>query len=489
MIEAFNPEPLRPLTRGNCRLGSLSRGEIAGLFVLTTLAAAARFWRLGHPAALVFDEHTVIMQVGAYLRGWPFFLSLQPPLAKLLVAASIGLFGNGPYARRLPSALIGTVLVPANYLLTRYIFLSAFAASLAGTLTLCEGLLLIGSRVAMINIFAIAFSAVAYLALFCFRHTTKLTSRRRLILAIGVLLGCEIATKAGISEVTAILVTGFLLVTVWNERITDGNRRAFVCEASGILAMIGGLSAAIYVAAFLPYYHFGWWAGISDLIRYQHWIVAGNLALPHTSLYSSPAWSWPLMLRAFPYWSELNHDGWTTVVWCGGNPAIWWEILPALIVSGARAIKQRSISWSFPPIAYCGYMLIFLPLPRYLFIYDYMPMCEAGILAIAGGLTLSWIGEADSWEQILLLMPSLAVLVCALHLLIGIAVFAGILLIWSVLYRQKKLYAGRFVCASMTLLIAVVFAYFYPLWSSLPLSHSAYMQRMWFRGPGLANWM
>jgi dolichyl-phosphate-mannose-protein mannosyltransferase len=87
------------------------------------------------------------MQAGAYLRGWPYFLSLHPPLAKLLVAYSVELFGDHSYARRIPSALIGTALVPVNYLVARRIFLSRLAAALAGALTLCEGMLLVAPPV------------------------------------------------------------------------------------------------------------------------------------------------------------------------------------------------------------------------------------------------------------------------------------------------------------------------------------------------------
>jgi dolichyl-phosphate-mannose-protein mannosyltransferase len=452
------------------------------------MAAAARFWRLGIPAALVFDENTVFMQAGAYLRGWPYFLSLHPPLAKLLVALSVETFGNHAYARRIPSALIGTLLVPANYLLARRVFRSRLAALLAGALTFCEGFLLVNSRVAMVNIFADTFAAAAYLGLFRFRQISGINQRRITLLGIGVVLGCEIATKAGISAITAIIVAGFLLVTIWNQR-EPGEKGLLIFRAGGTIAMIGGLSIAIYVAAFAPYYHFGWWTGIGDLIHYQRWVIAGNLALPHDSAYSSPPWSWPLMLRAFPYYSGPGGDRDIISVWCGGNPAIWWEIPSALLVSSIRAFKERSLSWGFAPIAYCAYALMWIPIRRYLLIYDYMPMCEVGILAIAGVLTIGWTRKAETWEQIVILLPALPVLIFALHgLAIGAAAFVGIALIWGLAWRWNIAAASRFASASILVLVGVLFVYFYPLWTAMPLSHAAWSQRMWFRGPGLANW-
>ena len=478
----------RPFTSRISEQAPWSYCESVSLIVLTILAAATRFVRLGHPAALVYDERIVFMQAGAYLRGWPFFLSLHPPLAKLLIAYSVDLFGDHSYARRIPSALIGTALVPVNYFLVRRMFLSRLAAALAGVLTLCEGMFLVASRMGMINIFYVTFTAIAYLALFSFRQTTDRLARRRLILVIGIALGCGFATKAGISAVAAALIVGCLLVTIWNERIS-GDNWEFACTAGGLLAMIGGISIGIYVIVFLPYYHYGWWTSISDLVRYHRWVIENNRALPATAIDSSPIWSWPLMLRAFPYWqSGWDPNGRAVTVWCGGNPMIWWTLPPALVVSVARAMRERSMSWTFAPLAYGSYLIMWLPVRRFLMIYDYMPMCEIGIVAVAGVLTESWKGEAQAWEQSLFLAPASAVLIYALHRGAGVAAAGGTIAVWFILIGLKNNSAGRFVCVVVILLMVVTFAYFYPLWSAMPLSHNEYLERMWFRGPGLPNW-
>jgi dolichyl-phosphate-mannose-protein mannosyltransferase len=466
---------------------SWSTSEVILFLILIALTAVTRFRRLGSPAFVIFDERLVLMQAGAYLRGWPFFLSLHPPLAKLLVALSCDLFGDHAYARRIPSALFGTTLVPLNYLLARRMFLSSLAATLAGVLTLCEGFLLVNSRIAMINIFGVTFAAIAYLNLFRFRLTTRMRARRRAILIIGIALGCAIATKAVISEVTATLVISYLVIILYTETVPD--RRALLWQTAAMLAMVGGLMVSIYVAAFLPYYHYGWWSGIGDLISYQHWVLTGNLALPHEGPYSSPVWSWPLMLRAFPYFSYLKQDGRTLTVWCGGNPAIWWEIPPALLICGFHAIKQRSLSWSFPPVAYSAYMLMWIPVRRYLLIYDFLSMSAIGIIAIAGVLTMCWNGELNLWEPLLLLTPQIAVLIFILRLTLGLAAAAAIIALWALIARRKNLEAGRFICACILASVGFTFIYFYPLWSSMPLSKAAYLERMWFKGPGLANWM
>jgi hypothetical protein len=340
----------------------------------------------------------------------------------------------------------------------------------------------------MINIFYVTFAAVGYLALFCFKQIADGFVRRRLILVIAIVLGCGFATKAASSAVAAALIVGCLLVIIWKERV-PGDNWEFACRAVGLLAMIGGIIIGIYVMAFLPYYYYGWWTGISDLVRCQRWVIEGNLALPATGTGASPVWSWPLMLRAFPFWwSGWDPDGRAAIVWCGGNPMIWWTLPPALLVSVVRAIRERSMSWAFAPLAYGSYLIMWVPVRRFLMIYDYMPMCEIGIVAVARVLTANWQREAQTWEQSLLLVPASAVRICALHGGAGIAAAGGTVAVWSILIGLRNNNAGRFVCIVVMLLTVVTFAYFYPLWSGMALSHTEHLGRMWFRGPGLPNW-
>src|SRR5208283_1110019 len=52
---------------------------------LLIVAAITRFWHLGHPAEIVFDEVHFVAQGRHYLHG-ESFLDPHPPLAKLVIA-------------------------------------------------------------------------------------------------------------------------------------------------------------------------------------------------------------------------------------------------------------------------------------------------------------------------------------------------------------------------------------------------------------------
>ena len=67
----------------------------------------------------------------------------------------------------------------------------------------------------------------------------------------------------------------------------------------GALALIGGVSALVYVTIFLPHYFLGWWGGVEDLVHYFKDIVWYEQSVSTaTHPYSAPWWSWPLLLRA-----------------------------------------------------------------------------------------------------------------------------------------------------------------------------------------------
>src|ERR1017187_5526389 len=82
---------------------------------LLIVAAITRFWHLGHPAEIVFDEVHFVAQGRHYLHG-ESFLDPHPPLAKLIIAVGIFIFGDHPWSWRVGNATLGTALVAITYL-------------------------------------------------------------------------------------------------------------------------------------------------------------------------------------------------------------------------------------------------------------------------------------------------------------------------------------------------------------------------------------
>ncbi len=139
--------------------------------LLLIAAAITRFWNLGHPAEIVFDEVHFVAQGRHYLHG-ESFLDPHPPLAKLVISLGILIFGDHPFGWRVGNATIGTALVGITYLLGRRLTGSRLVGALAGAIILCDGMYLVDSHYAVIDIVYLTCAAVAYLLFFKFAETT-----------------------------------------------------------------------------------------------------------------------------------------------------------------------------------------------------------------------------------------------------------------------------------------------------------------------------
>ncbi len=183
---------------------------------LLIVAAITRFWHLGHPAEIVFDEVHFVAQGRHYLHG-ESFLDPHPPLAKLVIAAGILIFGDHPWSWRAGNATIGTALVGISYLLARRMSGSRLAGAIAGAIILCDGMFLVDSRIAVIDIVYLTCAAVAYLLFFKFAQTPDTNARRRILPWIGLALGLCLASKLYVPAITFLLVTGFIVYVLARE--------------------------------------------------------------------------------------------------------------------------------------------------------------------------------------------------------------------------------------------------------------------------------
>ena len=140
--------------------------------ILLIAAAITRYWNLSHPSEIVFDEVHFVAQGRHYLHG-ESFLDPHPPLAKLVISLGILLFGDNPFGWRVGNATIGTALVGITYLLGRRMTGSRLVGAIAGAIILCDGMYLVDSHYAVIDIVYLTCAAIAYLLFFKFEQTTR----------------------------------------------------------------------------------------------------------------------------------------------------------------------------------------------------------------------------------------------------------------------------------------------------------------------------
>jgi len=464
--------------------------------VIATLVIAAgivRFWTLGRPAEIVFDEVHFVAQARHYLMSEPF-LDPHPPLAKLVIAAGIWLFGDHPWSWRVGNAVLGTALVGITYLLGRRMFRSRLAAGFAALCVGADGLFIVDSRIAVIDIVYVTMAALAYLSLFRFADIADDPRRGRYTLvALGVALGLCVGAKLYLPAVTWLLSMGFLAYVLIRQKYADSTRQTFpstgLLRAAGAIILVATTSAIFYLLVFMPHFLLGWWGGIGDLMKYYsdvQWYE--NSVESATHPYSSPWWSWPLMLRPVAYWQAFPSKGPVATVWGAGNPVLWWGGLTAMAVAVTRAIERANFVRLFLVIGYVAYLAIWIPIGRTIFLYHYMPAIFLAYLALGLLLADCWTGRAQMWEQLALLLT------LAPPFILGLGTAAGAIgfLLLAIVYAgllDRPIWAGRLVCVAFVIAALVATIYFYPVWIGLPIAREGYYARMWFQGPGLRNWI
>ncbi|GAA6009588.1 hypothetical protein JCM11491_001025 [Sporobolomyces phaffii] len=158
---------------------NLQPGETRILLGLTLLGAVVRFWKIGRPSSVVFDEVHFGGFANKYIQS-RFFMDVHPPLAKLLITLVAWVFGfeggqfdfkdigreygpeHVPYiAMRLLPATLGLALVPLTYLTLRALQLRPATALLGSTFVLFENGLITQSRFILLDSPLIFFTALS----------------------------------------------------------------------------------------------------------------------------------------------------------------------------------------------------------------------------------------------------------------------------------------------------------------------------------------
>ncbi|MFM7451574.1 MAG: phospholipid carrier-dependent glycosyltransferase, partial [Actinomycetota bacterium] len=129
------------------------------LAIILFFAAITRFANLGRPSELVFDEVYYVdgardfLTYGVESQSGEAEFVVHPPLGKWLIAIGIQTFGDNPFGWRFSAAMFGLASVALIYVITQALFKSNFLSLSATTLISLDGLHLVMSRTALLDIF------------------------------------------------------------------------------------------------------------------------------------------------------------------------------------------------------------------------------------------------------------------------------------------------------------------------------------------------
>jgi dolichyl-phosphate-mannose--protein O-mannosyl transferase len=467
---------------------------------------------------------------------------VHPPLGKWLIALGEWAFGyqdadgniraaghlmttSPEFGWRISAAVVGTLSVLLLVRIARRMFRSTALGCAAGLLMALDGFHLVLSRTALLDIFLLFFVLAAFGALVLDRDAR----RRRWLRAVeagldpgragpagrlplrfpdsvpwwrllaAVLLGCGVAVKWSALYFVPVFV---LLILLWEVgvRRSAGARhpwRDTLIGELGWLVAFGALIVVTYLASWSGWlltdggYFRHWLAdtgrpeppvigALQNLIHYHQEAYRFHTTLDRPHVYQSWPWQWLLLGRPVAFY-------WSTEGACGapscakeilllGTPILWWSFLPALVGATWLGIARRD--WRAGAI----------------------------LLAVAAGL-LPWFKYALDGRTMFSFYaaPALPFLILAVVYVLGAimspartpvgattgeapgasstAGAAGTALAGSAAHDTlDRRMVGAIIAGAYLLLVALCFAYFYPIYVGQLMQYAEWSGRMWLGG-------
>ncbi|WP_027342569.1 dolichyl-phosphate-mannose--protein mannosyltransferase [Hamadaea tsunoensis] len=465
--------------------------------VVGLIAALLRFVNLGSPKGKIFDEIYYATDAHNLWRlgyEWdeknnsPGYV-VHPPLGKWLIGIGEQIFGYNEVGWRFSAAVIGTASVVMLMLIAKHLFGSTALACAAGLLMTFDGAEFVLSRAALLDIFLMFFILAAFGCLVLDRTARRRrwmrfiaeggdpagrgrASRPRFAvpwwrLAAAVMMACALSVKW---SALAFLPVMALLVIWWEvgARRSAGVRHPIadaLLDESGWFLVCIAIIVPLYIASWS-----GWlltdggfdrhgpageglpWgiSALANLWDYHSQAYHFHVGLhdPHT--YQSWPWQWLLLARpvAF-YWSTNDPCGsgsCAAEVVLNGTPLLWWAFIPALAALIWFGIARRD--WR------AGALLAFIAaawLPWFPYELDHRTM---------------FFFYALPMEPFLIL---------------GIVYIMGVIMapVGDPVRDEKRRMSGAVVAGVFIMLVALNFAYFYPIFTGQSIPYEAWMHRMW----------
>ncbi len=330
---------------------------------LGLLALAIRLWHLGSPKGFVFDEVYYAQNANSLLHhgveldpksGAAHFI-VHPPVGKWVIAAGIKLFGYHEFGWRFSGALLGAVSIVMIYFIAQRLFNNYFLSLSAGILMSADGLHLVMSRTALLDIFLMFFTLLGFFFLLRSQHY-----------AAGISLGLAAATKwSGIYYLAAYLLFTLYVEYRRNRALEIDNPIAALIREKLLkrITQYIFIPLAVYLVSWAgwfvntsgydrnwaqsqPHSFFSFIPGpIRSFWHYQSEIYNFHTTLTSSHPYAANAWSWLIMARptSFYYQSPkgCGVPACAQEVLALGTPLLWWSGVAAIAVTFGYWIARR----------------------------------------------------------------------------------------------------------------------------------------------------
>ena len=530
-----------PTASGRARLRAKDRDPFIGwiaTLAVTLLAAFLRLWDLGKPRAFLFDEtyyakdawsllhygysQSYVEKADQLILGgkttelWTDTpnMVVHPELGKWLIALGEQAFGMTPFGWRIASAIVGSLMVLVMIRLARRVTRSTMLGLVAGLLMCFDGLHLVLSRLALLDLFVAFFTLCAVSCMVADRDWVRARMADRIALAVpsgsrlspeswgplllwrpwrlatGVCWGLAIGTKW--SALFPLAVFG-LLMWAWD----SGARRSFgVRGAVWKSALIDAAPAVVYVVLVPLLIYVTTWTG---------WLLhASDYERALSDTQYGPYWGNYLRVDARGFFPELweslrslwhyHHDVYAfhtrflddSKHVYQSNPWGWLVLNRPVGVDAQLGIQPGEQGCSAAAGSTCLRQVLLLGNPV---------VWWFGTIAALWAL-VAWVGRRD-WRYGLVTVGIAATWLPWLRYderpifsyyaisTLPFIVLGATMLLGEILGRADasamRRAAGAAAAGSVVVLAMLAFAWFWPIWTDQLVTNREWLERMWFR--------
>lgn len=304
---------------------------------------ALRLINLSTPKGAVFDEVYYVdgardfLKYGVEVSGNKPEFIVHPPVGKWLIASGIKLFGDNEFGWRFATAVVGTLLILLFARFVHILFFSPVLTAIAAGLMAMDGLVLVHSRTALLDLFLTFF---VLLALYLWHRQWHWYAA----IAIGLAMGTKWSALY--------FLVAIALISIYRI-FTSYSGRAIIKPTITTSIQYGIVPVAVYISTWTGWFlsSRGWDRQWSPNVFASWWHYHAEMLGFHTGLtqkhsYQANPWSWLIMGRptSFFYGSPqgCSSKNCAQEVLAIGTPILWW--LGTLAIAVVFGFWLRSIA-------------------------------------------------------------------------------------------------------------------------------------------------
>ena len=367
-----------------------------------------------------FDEIYFVKSAEQYLNLQVPYEWTHPPLGKLIIASGISVFGFNPFGWRIMGVIAATLMIPLMYILGKKLLGTWIGGFAATFLLVFDFMHFTMARMGTADTYVVFFSLASQLFFLIYlknvlKNGWKVSVQPLFLAFLFFALGFSVkwVVLYGFAAQIAILLALRLKEVAkvkggWLDKLNTFSDPPYATVLGFTL-----IAVLVYFLTYIPDMLAG--RSLIEVINLQGSMYGYHSTLTATHPFSSPWWSWPLMVSPnahVPLWlfgSTLPGDFKSTIVLLG-NPLVWWVGFVCVISISAFAVfkivkagdkKLGSIGLGLPvlfiPAFFFFQWVPYILISRVTFIYHFYVNVPFLCLATAYFISKYW---SSKWMKI-----------------------------------------------------------------------------------------